>query len=731
MLTALGLRETGLSLGPSGRPPDPVAKLIAALAERRPLLVLDNCEHVIDDAARIVHRLLGACSGLCVLATSREALGITGEALCPVPPLPLPPSGAVPLDASEYPALRLFADRAAAVRPDFQVDQSNIDVITRVCVALDGLPLAIELAAARLRTLGAEEIAARLDDRFRLLSRGDRTKAERHRTLRAVVDWSWDLLDEAERTLARRLTVFAGGATLEAAASVCGRAEDEADDRTDELLTSLAEKSFVQRDGGRYRMLETVRAFCAERLTEAPGKEAERVRAAHAAYFLELAETAGPYLLCAEQLEWLARLTAEHSDLMAALRRAAAEDAVAADPSPALRLLAAMAPYWWLRGVRGEGVPPAREILEYLGPEPPPGLDEEYIICVMIASYGAARSPAFQAHLDRAEAAMAGLERPWRRPVAIVLRALATGPPAADIELETRLMGQEPWPLALRHFGSAFQHWFSGEPAEAEAEFDTGLAAFRALGERWGMSGMLSELARLAYWRGDRERARALTDEALGLFEQLGAAEDMADLLCLRAEGLVRDGDLAAARAEYERAAVAARGSGAPERLASVYRGLGEVARLTGDLTEARRLLDAALEKCATGPFGADWERAHVFGALGRLATAERDADAARQWHRQALAIALGRRILPIAADAAEGLAGAAVLDGADERAALLLGAAVALRGTAVAGDPDVARVAAQAREPIGAAAFAAAYERGATLSPDDALTRTETEATA
>ncbi|HEX6470027.1 MAG TPA: BTAD domain-containing putative transcriptional regulator [Streptosporangiaceae bacterium] len=728
LLGALGVRETGLLPSAPGRaePSDPAAKLIASLAGRRLLLVLDNCEHVVADAARLVHRLLASCPGLRVLATSREALGITGEALCPLPPLPLPPPGTAALDSLGYPAVRLFADRAAAVAPDFVADPAAAPVITRICAELDGLPLAIELAAARLRTLTPGEIAARLTDRFRLLSRGDRTKAERHRTLRAVVEWSWDLLDEDERMLARRLTVFTGGVTAEAAAAVCGPLGADAD----ELLAGLAEKSFVQRDGERYRMLDTVRAFCAERLAEAPRPEHaaavpedQRVRTAHAAYFLDLAETAEPYLLRAEQLEWLARLGAVHGDLLAALRWSAG-----ADQAAALRLLAALAPYWWLRGVRGEGVPAALEILDRLGPEPPPGMDEEYIICVLIASYGAPARPD-EIHLRRAERAMAELGRPYRRPVAIVLRALATGPPAADAELQERLMGDEPWPRALRHFGTGFQAWFAGDLIAAEADFEAGLAAFQALGERWGMSGTLAELARLAGWRGDRDRARALAGAALELFEQLGAAEDVADLLCLRADGLVRDGDLAGARAEYERAAGAARRSGAPEKVASARRGLGDVARLAGDLPAARRLLDAALDECGTGPFAAEWARAQVLTALGRLAAAGGDAAGARLRHRQALALALDRRILPVAAEAAEGLAWVAALDGAAERAALLLGAAVALRGTAVAGDPDVAHVAALVRESIGAAAFAGAYERGTALDPAGALAAVRQEA--
>ena len=305
-----------------------------------------------DSAARLVDRLLGACPGVRVLATSREPLGITGEALCPVPPLPLPPPGT--LDALGYPAVRLFADRAAAVRPDFDPVHEPAE-IQRICAALDGLPLAIELAAARLRSLTVAEVAARLDDRFRLLSRGDRTKAPRHRTLRAVVEWSWDLLREDERRLARRLTVFAGGATLEAAAEVCGLPAEEAD----ELLADLVDKSLIEDSAGRYRMLESIRAFCAERLAEAGERDA--THAAHAAYFMRLGETADPYMRQAEQLDWLARLGAEHGNLMAALRWA-----VPADQLLALRLLAAMASYWWLRGLRTEGAP---EALDLLGPD--------------------------------------------------------------------------------------------------------------------------------------------------------------------------------------------------------------------------------------------------------------------------------------------------------------------------------------------------------------------------
>ncbi|MFF9326972.1 BTAD domain-containing putative transcriptional regulator [Streptomyces sp. NPDC014776] len=249
VLAALGVRE-----GLRAPATDATDRLLAALEDREVLLVLDNCEHLVEPAARTTALLLAACPGVRVLATSRESLGITGEVLVPVPPLP------------EEPAVRLLLDRARAVRPDLDGGDARV---AEICRALDGLPLAIELAAARLRTLSPAELADRLHDRFRLLARGDRAKATRHRTLRAVVEWSWELLDEEERELASRLTVFRGGATLDAVAAVCGVPHPE------DVLASLVEKSFLEVSGGRYRMLETIRAYAAGELTRGapPGRE--------------------------------------------------------------------------------------------------------------------------------------------------------------------------------------------------------------------------------------------------------------------------------------------------------------------------------------------------------------------------------------------------------------------------------------------------------------------------
>lgn len=711
LLGALGLRESGLRPAPGDASVDPVERLVTALTGRRVLLILDNCEHVVDEAARLVHRLLSACPELRVLATSREALGITGESLWPLPPLPLPPEGVRAEQALEYPAVRLFAERAAAVSPGFTVDADNVDLVLRICRDLDGLPLAIELAAARLRSLPPAEVAARLDDRFRLLSRGDRTAAPRHRTLRAVVEWSWDLLDAGEQTLARRLTVFSGGVTLEAAARVCQMSPDE----IDELLAGLVDKSFVHSGpDGRYQMLETIRAFCAERLAEAG--ERDRLQRAHAEHFFDLARTADPYLRRAEQLDWLDRLAAEHGNLHAALRWA-----VRHDTTLALRLVAALSWYWWLRG-RVEGAPLAGELLVAVGDEPPDDLGEEWVLCLANAASGNTLDPELSGRLDHAEAIMKGIDRPLRWPGGIVYWALLAGPERTSVEQHRVQLGTDAWSQVISHLGDGFQLLFKGELVVAEPEFEAAYEGFRALGDRWGMANSLDPLAQVADWRGDRERFHALIDRALELVDQLSAYEERADLLALRATTFVRDGDYARAEADYRLAAEVARRAGAGEKADGMYHGLGEIARLRGDLAQARRYYEASLNSASDNWFATGWTRAQALVGLGWTAEAEGDAERARALHRQGLALAMRRQNVMYVADAVDGLAGTALLEGDGERAALLLGVAAGLRGIPAAAGTDAARVAAGARELIGEDAYRAAHDRGRALDREEAL---------
>lgn len=695
VLTALGLRPGA----DGGRGPE--ERLVTALAERRLLLVLDNCEHVVEDTARLARRLLGACPGVRILCTGREALGLTGEALCPLSPLERPS------------AVQLFTDRAAAVSPGFALDSARAGTVEWICTALDGLPLALELAAARLRTLSVQDIAARLDDRFKLLSRGDRTADPRHRTLRSVVEWSWDLLDADERALARRLTVFAGGATLAAAEAVCELPD------TEQLLDSLVGKSLAEMREGRVTMFETVRAFCAERLAESG--EQDGFRRAHAAYFLDLAQRAEPCLRRTEQVEWLTVLGAEQGNLEAALRWS-----VSADPEIALRLVAELTWYWWLRGLTVEHATPAANLLTAIGERPPPGLDEEYALCALNAHTQWALEPsagtAQHQLLERADEVLLAIDRPLRRPILTVLRALIAGPGrAADEAIRRRQIGDDPWSRAVGLMGDGFQPWFGGQPEEAETQFATALAHFRQTGDRWGMANCLDPLAMFADWRGDQEQALAHLDEAMVLVGQLDAPEEMAGLLCHRADALLHCGDFGQAGADYGRAAELARRVGSSDKVAAAQLGLGDLERLRGDTAGARQWYERGLASCGDHWFsGALIQRLHT--GLGRAAEAERRPDEARAWHERALRTALELHTPTDLAQAAEGLAGLAVLEGAGERAALLLGAGVALRGMPVVGDADVARTAAAAGDLTGPAPYAEAYARGRALTLEAAL---------
>ncbi|MER6077285.1 BTAD domain-containing putative transcriptional regulator [Streptomyces sp. NPDC001833] len=669
VLAALGVRE-----GLRSPAADTTDRLLAALEERELLIVLDNCEHLVEEAARLTALLLAACPGVRVLATSRESLGITGEVLVPVPPLP------------PEPAVRLFLDRARAVRPGFDGHAR----VAGVCAALDGLPLAIELAAARLRTLTPDELADRLHDRFRLLSRGDRSKAPRHRTLRAVVEWSWGLLDEEERELARRLTVFSGGATLAAVEAVCGLPYPE------DVLASLVEKSFLEVSEGRYRMLETIRAFAAENL---PGPQ--DLADAHAGYFLRLAEEAEPRLRGGGQLPWLDRLAAEQANLDAALRHL-----VRRDTGGALRLMGPLSWFWRLRGVHGERVATARELLAAVGDAPPPGLEEEYVLCAVNALSGAGDEPELIARVDAVLDAYPG---PLRLPYILVLWAVAAGPrPAADAHA-LALAGGSPWARALLDVGLGFRAQFTGRPRESEEYFVRALAGYRATGDRWGLANCLDPLGMLAHARGESERALELLDEGLAYVRELAAPEETADLLRTRATVLLHRGDTAAAVAHFDEALALARGAGLPDKVAAARRGLGDAARLSGNTARARVHYENALQECAANWFSVGETVRSLIG-LGRTAAAEGHTEEARDWFRQAAELAVeGPGDLELA-DAAEALASVA---GSAEEAAELLGAATGLRGGRTEGDPDVVRVEREARAKLAAEAYDRAFERG------------------
>jgi predicted ATPase/DNA-binding SARP family transcriptional activator len=694
-LGALKLRDALLGDAPDAEPTD---RVIAALREREALLILDNCEHVIEPAAEFAHRVLGECRRLRILATSREPLGITGEALWPVAPLILPLEDADPAEIEAAPAVRLLRDRATAVRKDFVADARTM---ARVCRALDGMPLAIELAAARLRTMSLEQLANRLDDRFRLLTGGSRTSLPRHRTLRAVIDWSWELLSDDERIVLRRLSVFAGGASLEAAERVC-----DADDVL-ELLTALTEKSLVVTygdDAPRYRMLGTIKEYAQQRLAEA-GEE-ELTRRAHLAYFTELAETAEPHLRRAEQLEWLAVLESEHDNIGAAMRGALA----AGEAEPAMRLAAAAGWYWWLGGHKAEGNELIMAAVALPGEVPDEMVAVVYAYVTMFVVSG--RSDQFEAQEWIHKADEVGRRVRSRHPAPRVVPSLIRllEPDGALTAWEPLLADEDPWVRALGRLHSGKIRILLGDGGrDADAYLEQALDEFRAIGDRWGISFALNELAHRIAMRGGFGGACAYYEQAIAVVTETGAFEDIVSLRAEQAQFSWLAGDpesSAAAMAEAQRYAERVAW---PEALAELALAKAELARWGGDTEQARRHLDVA-----TKVLGAKAEqgnsRSVIQELLGYLAE---DLDEARAHHAAALEAASGAGNSVQIARVLVGIADLALRRDQHEQAARLLAAAAAVRGLPDLSQPDVARIEHATRNRLGDTKFTEATGEG------------------
>ncbi|KAB2339156.1 AfsR/SARP family transcriptional regulator [Actinomadura rudentiformis] len=706
----------------------PADRLADFLAGKQMILVLDNCEHLIDAVAALVDRTLGDAPGVRVLATSREPLGITGEALCPVPSLPLPPAGSDAGEAMRYASVRLFADRAAAARPGFAVDDASAPQVVAICRELDGIPLAIELAAARLRSLTPTQIAGRLGDRFRLLTGGSRTALPRHRTLRAVVDWSWDLLDDAERTVLRRLSVFAGGATPDGVARVCapGRLTDDVID----VVAALIDKSLVIADGHaevRYRLLETVRVYAAERLEEAG--EGDRIRSAHAAYFLELAERADPELRRADQLLWMNRLTAERDNCSAAFRHIIETR----DVTTGLRLVAALVWFWVMRDLEMEAGTWAVAVMDIADDTAPPGLEEQYAMAKCAASLITEMScdPATLENLQAAlEVIMATVPEEPQHPALILARgvgAFLTGDlAAAERGMRNAYDHPDPWIRAIARVGLGVMAANGGDVERAGAELGAGLAGFRAIGERWGMITALSGAMQVALARGDAEEAVRLGEEAYGYAAEGVSPEQGGTVLLSLARARAETGDLVRARAETERAVADMERFGEYADAANGYLNLSELARREGDLATTRILLERARELVEPRAYRADVRSvcARTFSHLGRLAEQQGDLESAERFHARALSdiaesVLIGN---PTLAEIIEGVAALDTARGDHERAAELLGAAHSLRGYRDRWSIDAKRVTSAAIGALGEKAFAEAYDRGRAMPREGVL---------
>jgi non-specific serine/threonine protein kinase len=478
---AVGVRES------PGRSVDEA--LVEYLRSRQVLVVLDNCEHLIAACAQLVDPLLRVAPDLKVLATSREALGVTGETVWRVPSMTAPSaSDPVAVDKlQQYEAINLFADRAAAVEPSFTLTPANAPFVVDICRRLDGIPLAIELAAARLKVLSLEQINERLKDRFRLLTGGSRTAVARQRTLEATMDWSYDLLSESERVLLCRFSVFPGGWTLEAAEEVCGGHGIEKD-RILDLLSRLVDKSLVnvdndQRGNRRYRCLETVRQYARDRLI-ALG-DAARVRDRHFEFFLAFARRAKPELIRANQAHWIARLRGEHDNLRSALEWSAEDPGRA---KPGLELAVALNWFWLKQGALGEGRQWLERFLAVDG-DVPPGLRAE-------AHNGRAMTTFF---LGDYTAMRASLEE------------------SLTLAREAGNLVEVAMSLAMRALLA-----MESDPAQMAALAREALDAAIASGEPFCRAIPLEVLSYDAMARGDYETACRLTEEALGFMRELG-----------------------------------------------------------------------------------------------------------------------------------------------------------------------------------------------------------------
>ncbi|MFJ9549002.1 AfsR/SARP family transcriptional regulator [Streptomyces erythrochromogenes] len=547
---------------------DPLDRLAEHCAHRSLLLVLDNCEHVVEAAAELAERLLTHCPGVQILATSREPLGVPGETLRPVEPLPDPI------------ALRLLADRGAAARAGFTVDEDPA-AATEICRRLDGLPLAIELAAARLRLLTPRQIADRLDDRFRLLTSGARTVLPRQQTLRAVVDWSWDLLDEAERTVLRRLSVFAGGCDLPAAEAVCG---DGTGPDVADTLGSLVDKSLVvaapapDGSGMRYRLLETVGEYAAERLTEAGGDREDTARR-HLVHYRELARTSEPLLRGRRQRETAQRLATEYENIRTALRRAV----TTRDADEALCLVHALGWYWHLLDQRAESRHWA-EAVAALGPNPflAPVVPAEPVYGQLVDApppyTGEVLAEAWRAlHLVRL-ASRDQTNKDWDDPEvrALVDGVIATYRPGLPQTCRT--------PASLWIYAVMI----AGDAGLLKRVVDATVATARGLGHRWELASALqlraNILANRSDWAGDAARD---ADESLELFRELGDDWGCAEALSARAESRERRGEHALAARDYREAIAYAERLGAKAQV-TVLR-----VRMAGTLTENDEIAEA------------------------------------------------------------------------------------------------------------------------------------------
>ncbi|MFD1938516.1 BTAD domain-containing putative transcriptional regulator [Nonomuraea mangrovi] len=716
VLDLLRGREEGVP--PRHVTPDEVLDhLVETLADDELVLVLDNCEHVIEAAATLAGALLGRCPRLRVLTTSREPLRIDGETSHPVLPLELPEPGSTAERARACAAVRLFHDRAAAVRPGFTLDGSALTAAVEICRRLDGLPLAIELAAARLRALPVEAVAARLDDRFRLLTGGSRTALPRHRTLRAAVAWSWDLLDADERALLESLSVVPGTFTEDAAEAI-GRSGD-----IRELLTALVDKSLLHLAESadplepRYRVLETIREYGLERL--ALRDEVDVVRGRHAGFFLQLAETADPYLRTSDQLRWLVRLSAERDNLSAAIRWAVESG----DADLAVRLGVALCWFWFLRDYPPESLNLLGRVLQARGSTEPQARALVVAAHALAATEAISRPEEAEAAFDRIRKALECVD-PGTHPILQMARlalAVGSGPDRVAPEmLRSPDEPTDPWSRSLALLAQGVLTMNSGQAAEATRSLSRALTGFEGLGERWGLATTLSTLSAALQRAGDPAATPALAERAGRYFQELGMPEHTMESEVAAALHLAQAGDVDGGRRQLTELLGQVERTGSAESQAQVCLGLARLEWWAGRLGPAREHARLGLAEAPPGR-STPHLAALLLGVLAQVDVAEGCPDkAVRRLDHPAVHLTLTWHT-PVAASIAVVVAAIELCRDRPERAGRLLGVATVLRGWDDRGDVDVRTITQRATAAMGAAGFATAHATGAAMSRAEA----------
>ena len=709
VLAALAIRDVATATAED--------QLLGHLRNRAVLLVLDNCEHLADACALLAEQLLESCPRVRLLATSREPLAARGEVQSAVEPLPVPPQTADAAELTGTASVRLFLDRASGVLPHFQLSEENRSAVADICRHLDGMPLAIELAAARVAALPLDELARRMGDRFALLTTGPRTAEARQRTLRATVDWSYQLLTDPERVLLRRLSVFRGGWTLDAVQAVAG-GEPLNPAALVDLLGRLVERSLVvvDRTDARYHLLETIREYADERLAESG--EADRIARAHAGYLIAVAEQAETELRGDGQARWLPRLALERNDIDAALAWCTAH--APDEPDAGLRLVASLGWYWYF-ATHPEG---GRRVAAMLTAAPGGSLAARARALQALAVAG--RPGACIVHPNPACAGAAGKSRElfaelgdaFRAALSdtlLAVEAIGSDDPAeaftvlAEAEREFTRDG-DAWCAALADFVRLELHAGSGDLDTATAVGHRALLAFRALGDQWGESAIQFHLGMALHHAGRLAEALAMYEGALTSVRDVGPANTVQYAMAGAGHVSLLLGDAERAAQLFADSHAVARQLGAVGNPRAAV-GEGRLARERRDLVAARERFTFAQHMLAGLTEKPEWTAAALVG-LGHLAEADGDLDSAEFFHRRAWQTAPGHPA------ALEGLACVSVVRGDSTGAARLLGAAEAWRllrhrpADRLERD-DVDRAEQYARAALGASDFEEAYQAG------------------